>query len=471
MRSCFGTIIAVPAVMALSAALPAADRGGDGAAAFATHQYSNLFVERLGRSTAETHAKIQQAFQQLFHGDGQEERLYFETGANANGPLAYITDWANNDARTEGMSYGMMIAVQLDKRREFDALWNWSRTYMLITDPANPSVGYFAWSMNTDGTPRSTSAAPDGEEYFVMALYFAAHRWGNGQGIYNYQHEADQILRGMRHHELRTATPPFRIHPQDPPLADPYKLWPSPNNRTRAAEAARAGKPWPAARPPSAVAAVTVGPMVDEAHQMIRFVPETNVPGTDASYHLPAFYELWARWGPIEDRPFWAAAADVSRELFVRVTGAQTGLSPDRSNFDLSPLVGRNGEPVPFGYDSWRTISNWSVDYSWWRKDARERALSDRVQKFLLQQGIHDFPDRYTLDGHPLSMRHSPGMVAAAAVGALAATAGETSNAFLQELWNMPVPSAEQRYFDGMLYLMSLMHLSGEFRVIEPRSP
>ncbi|MEJ0007590.1 MAG: glycosyl hydrolase family 8 [Steroidobacteraceae bacterium] len=83
---------------------------------------------------------------------GQEQRVYFETGANANGTLAYITDWANNDARTEGMSYGMMIAVQLNKKREFDALWNWSHTNMLITDPQDPSVGYFAWSMNTDGT-------------------------------------------------------------------------------------------------------------------------------------------------------------------------------------------------------------------------------------------------------------------------------------------------------------------------------
>lgn len=81
----------------------------------------------------------------------------------------------------------MMIAIQLNKKREFDAIWNWANTYMLVTDQKNPSVGYFSWSMNTDGTPRSTGAAPDGEEYFVMALYFSAHRWGNGQGIYNYQ--------------------------------------------------------------------------------------------------------------------------------------------------------------------------------------------------------------------------------------------------------------------------------------------
>jgi oligosaccharide reducing-end xylanase len=172
----------------------------------------------------------------------------------------------------------------------------------------------------------------------------------------------------------------------------------------------------------------------------------------------------------VEDRAFWARAADVSRELFFRVTGPETGLSPDRSNFDMSAMTGRDGRPVQFGYDSWRTVSNWSVDYSWWGKDAREPVLSDRVQKFLFGQGIHSFADRYTLDGKPLSTRHSPGMVAAAAVGSLAATPGEVSKALLEELWNMPVPAGEQRYFDGMLYLMSMMHLSGEFRVIEPPS-
>jgi oligosaccharide reducing-end xylanase len=458
------------AAHATAASPPVVERHpGDGAGAYKTHRYRNLFAEQLGRSPAETRAKLDKAFQQLFHGDGQEERIYFETGANSNGPLAYITDWANNDARTEGMSYGMMIAVQLGKRREFDALWNWSKTYMLNTDPTNPSVGYFAWSMNTDGTPRSTSAAPDGEEYYAMALYFAAHRWGSGQGIYDYQVEADKILHGIRHHPLLTGTPPFRIHPNDPAFVEPDTPWPSPNNRTKMAELAKQGKPWPARRPDRAPHPVTVGPMVDEAYTMIRFVPETNVPGTDASYHLPAFYELWARWGPEEDRAFWAKAADVSRELFVRVTGPETGLSPDRSNSDMSPIAGRDNQPVQFGYDSWRTVSNWSVDYSWWGKDAREQVLSDRVQKFLSGQGIRSFPDRYTLAGRPLSTRHSPGMVAAAAVGSLAATPGTVSKAFLQELWDMPVPSGEQRYFDGMLYLMSTLHLSGEFSVIEPR--
>jgi oligosaccharide reducing-end xylanase len=106
---------------------------GDGSGAYKTHEYCDLFAEQ-GHPPAETRAKMDKAFQQLFHGDGQEQRPYFETESNEDGPLAYITDWANNDARSEGMSYGMMIAVQMDKKREFDALWNWSNTYMLITD-------------------------------------------------------------------------------------------------------------------------------------------------------------------------------------------------------------------------------------------------------------------------------------------------------------------------------------------------
>ena len=86
-------------------------------------------------------------------------------------------------------------------------------------------------------------------------------------------------------------------------------------------------------------------------------------------------------------------------------------------------------------------MSNWSVDYSWWHKDARETALSDRIQKFLYGQGIDKFANRYTLDGKPLSTTHSPGMVATTAVGSLAATDGPVAKAFVDALWNMPVPS------------------------------
>jgi oligosaccharide reducing-end xylanase len=133
----------------------------------------------------------------------------------------------------------------------------------------------------------------------------------------------------------------------------------------------------------------------------------------------------------------------------------------------MSATTDWDGSVMPFSYDSWRSVSNWSVDSSWWNKDPRERVLADRIQGFLASQGIDTFVDRYSLEGKPLSQRHSVGMLSTTAVGSLAATPSATSKAFVEALWNTPIPSGEQRYFDGMLYLMSLLHASGKFRILD----
>ena len=414
--------------------------------AFQTGRYPNLMAE-VGHTDAEIHARLDAAFQQLFHGNKQTEAIYYEAGHNSNGPLAYITDVANHDARTEGMSYGMMAAVQMGRKAEFDAIWNWANTYMRITDPANPSVGYFAWSMNTDGTPRSDGPAPDGEEYFAMSLLFAAHRWGNGSGIYNYQAEAERILHTMRHHPVVTATGPFRIHPGDAPFV--------PRRQD--------GTAWPAR-------STTVGPMVNEQHGMIVFVPSAGGDTfSDPSYHLPHFYELWSRWGPADDRDFWKRCATVSRAYFVAATGKQTGLSADYTNFDGTPhATAFNPNAANFSYDSWRTASNWAVDQAWFAANPNARVLSDRIQAFLAGQGIHTFADQYTLAGVPLSKRHSAGMVATTATSGLSASDNAVRRAFLAELWNTPTPSGEQRYYDGLLYFFSMLHTTGNFRIWMP---
>jgi oligosaccharide reducing-end xylanase len=81
-----------------------------------------------------------------------------------------------------------------------------------------------------------------------------------------------------------------------------------------------------------------VGPEVDEQNAMILFVPGVMPhPFTDPSYHLPAFYELWARWGPVEDRAFWAHAAEASRTFFVKATRPTDRPCADYANFDGTP--------------------------------------------------------------------------------------------------------------------------------------
>ena len=89
------------------------------------------------------------------------------------------------------MSYGMMIAVQLDKKDIFDRIWRWSKKYMQHQE--GPLEGYFAWSCKTDGTRNAEGPASDGELYFITSLIFASNRWGNDTGI-NYRKEAQHIL-------------------------------------------------------------------------------------------------------------------------------------------------------------------------------------------------------------------------------------------------------------------------------------
>jgi len=61
--------------------------------------YQNLFTELLGISEPQVKAKMDSAFNQLFYGDNNTQRVYYPVEPD----MAYITDILHNDVRTEGM--------------------------------------------------------------------------------------------------------------------------------------------------------------------------------------------------------------------------------------------------------------------------------------------------------------------------------------------------------------------------------
>lgn len=383
--------------------------------AVATGHYRNLFKEYLGKSDAEVAARLEAAAHQLFAGDPDSERLYYEVP----GDMAYVPDLNNHDVRSEGLSYGMMIAVQLNRRAEFDRIWKFARHY--LHHETGPFRGYFAWHTAFDGRRLSNGPAPDGEAWFVTALFFAAHRWGNAEGIFNYAAEAQAIVRDM-------------IHAHEQPGRGP------------------------------------VGAMFDPTAKQIVFVPTPPGTGfTDPSYHLPAFTELWSRWAADPaDRAFLAEVTRTSRELFRRAAHPRTGLMPDYAHFDGRPCV-RDGHEH-FQYDAWRTLSNPALDWSWWTADSWQVEQSNRVLRFLASHGEH-VPDLLRLDGTPLvETIDSPGLVAMAATAALAAdrTAGEP---WVRRLWDLPMPRGRYRYYNGLLTMLALLEVSGNFRVYGPAAP
>jgi oligosaccharide reducing-end xylanase len=429
----FGALTVPIFLMTACSSLQKPQATANGPSAFATGHYRNLFAGN-GHSQKEIRAKVDSAFQQLFHGDPTNQTVYYSAGANSNGPLAYITDIKHNDVRTEGLSYGMMIAVQMDQKAEFDALWNWSKTYLYHDSPVHPSYGFFSWQAKTNGETMSEFVAPDGESYYVMALYFAASRWGNGSGIYNYKEQADQLLTDLRHRALTT------------------------------------GQISMLRRGTNVSQTVSAGPLFDASHKMVLFSPSTERERfTDPSYQLPAFYELWARWGPPTDSNFWMEAASASRDFFPRAANPVTGLAPDYANFDGTPVTnGWHKGAANFQFDAFRTAGNWSVDWSWWAKDQRERGLSDKLQAFFESEGMETYGCQFTLDGKPLDARHAQGLVAANAEASLAA-ANPRARQFVEALWDTPTPDGIERYYEGLLYMMALLNCSGEFQIWPPK--
>jgi oligosaccharide reducing-end xylanase len=398
-----GTPTALPIVFTPTSESPAG--------AFKSGQYRNLFQEYLNKSDAEVQAKLGDAWEQLFYGNDDSERVYYPVDED----MAYIEDIGNDDVRTEGMSYGMMIAVELDKQDEFNRLWKWEKTYMYQSD--GPYKGYFAWHCTTDGKKLDSNPASDGEEWFVTALLFASARWGNSEGIFDYQTQAEEILDTMLHKEDTKndlATNMFNLE-----------------------------------------------------QKQVVFVPKIGRDSsfTDPSYHLPAYYEIWS-WAAQSDNQFWMQAARTSRAYFKKASNPQTGLMPDYANFDGTPYA--SDDHRDFRFDAWRTLSNVAVDYAWFAADPWQVEQSNRVLDFLASQGIDSYSNQFTLDGTPLSSDHSTGLVSMAAVAALAADP-ENGKPFVQALWDTQIPSGKWRYYDGMLYMLGLLHVSGSFRIYTPQ--
>ena len=389
--------------------------------AFATRRYRNLFAE-LGYKQKDIDKKLKSVFESVFYGP---DKVYFEVGDS----MAYISDIKNHDVRTEGMSYGLMIAVQFDRKDIFDRLWRWGKKYMQHQE--GPLKGYFAWSCKTDGTRNAQGPASDGELYYVTSLIFASNRWGNSTGI-NYLAEAQNILDCSM----------------------------------------------------QKIGMERVAPLINLEHQLITFTPDPfGGRFTDPSYHVPAFYEVWARWAEDGRSEFWRACARKSREYLHKSIHPVTGLNPDYNNYDGTLLGSKRVIGDAFRFDSWRVPMNIALDYSWACADRKwQQEYGNKIQNFFYSQGIDSFVDQYNVDGTTVTellgaggykkLRHSLGLVATTAAVSLVCT-HDKSREFVDRLWNVKhVPYDDgyfDAYYDGLLRLFAFMHLSGYYRIIFPQ--
>jgi oligosaccharide reducing-end xylanase len=388
--------------------------------AWITGKYRNVFLEA-GYKQADIDAKLAKAYSDVFEGP---RKVYFEVGDS----MAYVSDVKNHDVRTEGLSYGLMIAVQLNKKDVFDRLWRWSKAY--LQHQGGPREGYFAWSINPLTLKRnSEGSASDGELYFITDLLFAANRWGNNTGI-KYYTEARRILDAM---------------------------WAKDGSHG-------------------------ITNILNVEHKQITFTPDNfGYNWTDPSYHLPAFFEMWAEYAKDGREKFYRDCADTARIFLHRACHPVTGLNADYAEFSGAPHSLQR-MPASFRYDSWRVPMNIAMDYSWFAKDKDwQQDYARHIQDFLSGRGIISFEDQFNLDGslpdfilqagEYKKLRHSLGLVATVASTSIMGTQ-EKSWKFVDALWNAKLEPYSDGYFDpyydGLLYLFSIMHLSGKYQIIKP---
>jgi Endoglucanase Y len=365
--------------------------------------YPNLFLE-IGIEESEIEERIKQTFETLFF--DEEERIYFESGSD----MGYMMDTGNNDARTEGMSYGMMMAVQMDRKDIFDRLWLFSKTYMY--QESGKYQGYFAWSVSTDGKKNAEGPAPDGEEYYAAALFFASNKWGDGAAPFDYSVQARDILKHCVHqHEL--------VNGGDP-------MW-------------------------------------DPENYCIKFVPET--PFSDPSYHLPHFYEIFAKYADEEDRPFWEKAVQASREYIVKSCHPVTGMASEYAEFDGTPrmMFGKAGQ---YYSDAYRLVMNIALDAAWNGKREEWTKIADNLQTFFSENTKLGEYQSYMIDGTALDepAMHPTAIIATNAAGSLAAE-GKYKMQWVKDFWDTPLRKGDRRYYDNCLYFFCMLMLGGLYQI------
>ena len=388
----------------------------------------NLFTRDLGVAVGEVDAKLTTAVNRFF-GIGTNEpatptrdtgfRVYYELPQDRSQAFIWTTD--SNDVRSEGMSYGMMIALQMDMQPQFNALWKFAKTNMQY--PQNSAMtswrGNFRWqgTVNTSNAnnwqvnfPQNAGPAPDGDEYFAAALYLADRRWGSNGGV-NYQQEADTISHAM--------------------LAN--------------------------------TAAGGNTPLINAANNLVVFYPNTSNAFTDPSYNLPAFYEIYATDGPQGDAARWNTIADASRRLIVNSANGTTGLHPDYSNFNGTPNAGGSNHDQ-FMFDAWRVIMNMAVDYAWSGQDARWTTQANKYHAFFADK-LNAAKDNVTnqtfaLNGGNAAGGNSTALTSTLGAGAIASTAPNRLD-FVNAAWTVYQQSGQYRYYQESVYILGLLATSG----------
>ncbi|MBN2197145.1 MAG: hypothetical protein JW751_30345 [Polyangiaceae bacterium] len=171
-------------------------------------------------------------------------------------------------------------------------------------------------------------------------------------------------------------------------------------------------------------------------YHIVRFVSGSN--NTDGSYILPAFYQVWSCFDT-ENSEFWDASVAAAREFFHKAAGSN-GVIPDQSSFTGGALGGA-------GSDAKRCVMNIMMDHNFFAADPWQTDTYATAYGETMRSGGDGSAAQFSCN---------------ALLGfGLPEADGKT---FVDRLWKAQIPSGQWRYYDGTLYVLAMLHVSGTFK-------
>jgi hypothetical protein len=320
-----------------------------------------------------------------------------------------------NSTVSEGIAYGMLLAVELDDQHTFDELWKYSQLWLDDNKLMN-------WYINAEGTQTlGTGGATDADEDMAWALVMADRQWG-GQGSLDkpYLDYAKSQIKAIWDHEIDPSNNDFVL----------------------------AGDTW--------------------AGQIVF----------NASYFMPNEYRVFgavtndaANWGKVIDTGYSILAKSLNQAS----GNANNGLVPAWCDINGAPKVPNNGSATNYQYDSARVPFRIGLDYCF-NGETRAKAYVAKTSQFFAGIGASKIVDGYDLNGtpHPDPDSDPNGPQSAVFVGSAAVGAMHDASfqSFVNDAYALVATGqllARSRYYNLSWTALSLAMLSGNF--VEYPSP
>ncbi|MES1179156.1 MAG: glycosyl hydrolase family 8 [Myxococcales bacterium] len=275
-----------------------------------------------------------------------------------------------NSTVSEGIGYGMLLAVYAGDQPTFDKLWQYSQLWL-------DGNGLMNWYINAEGTDTlGTGAASDADEDIAFALVMADARWGGSGSLgTSYSALAKQLI-GL--------------------------IWQYEVDHTRA----------------------------DVLMPGDSFGDGSII---NISYFAPAYYRVFgrftgdsARWEAVATTSY----AVIERTLNAQNGNSSNGLVPAWSTPEGVPSAPAGQTQTFHQLDSCRTPFRIAQDYCWFG-EPRAQAYLQKISGFYATIGASAMVDGYELDGTPHTQSVTNGGPRAASfVGPAGVAAMATGGAF-----------------------------------------